>query len=80
MSVDTSWIEKNPEVCGGEACIRSTRHTVYGLVAWKKLGLSDERILQHHPDLSSADLEAAWEYHKAHPDEIERAIRADEEA
>jgi uncharacterized protein (DUF433 family) len=80
MPVDTSWIEKTAEVCGGEACIRDTRHAVYGLVTWKKLGLTDERILQHHPDLTSADLDAAWEYYRGHCDEIERAIRADEEA
>ena len=80
MSVETSWIEKNPGVCGGEACVRTTRHTVHGLVQWKKLGLADERILQHHRDRTHADLEAAWEYYKGHHDEIERAIRADEEA
>jgi uncharacterized protein (DUF433 family) len=80
MSIATSWIEKNPEVCGGDACIRNTRHTVYGLVEWKRLGLSDERILQHHPDLSRADLEAAWEYYAVHREEIEEAIGADEKA
>jgi len=80
MSIATSWIEKNPEVCGGDACIRNTRHTVYGLVEWKRLGLSDERILQHHPDLSRADLEAAWEYYAGHREEIEQAIGADEKA
>lgn len=80
MSVETSRIEKHPGVCGGAARIRATRHTVYGLVQWKRLGLSDERILQHHPDLTPADLEAAWAYYEAHRAEIDDAIRADEKA
>lgn len=80
MTTALSWIEKHPHVCGGDACIRNTRHTVYGLVEWKKLGLTDERILEHHPDLTQADLEAAWEYYETHGDEIEAAIRADAEA
>ena len=37
-----SWIQKDPSVCGGAPCIRSTRHTVAGLVQWRKLGLSDD--------------------------------------
>lgn len=80
MPVATSWIEKNPEVCGGDACVRNTRHTVYGLVEWKNLGLTDGRILEHHPDLTPADLEAAWEYYEGHGKEIDRAIQLDEEA
>jgi type III restriction enzyme len=77
MTTSTSWISKTADVCGGEACIRSTRHTVYGLVEWKQMGLTDERILEHHPDLTPADLEAAWEYYAQHHEEIEHAIRED---
>jgi uncharacterized protein (DUF433 family) len=76
----SSWIEKAPDVCGGEARIRGTRHTVAGLAEWRKLGLSDARILEHHPDLRPEDLRAAWSYAEANRDEIERAIKADEEA
>jgi len=76
MSAAASWIEKTPGVQGGEACIRATRHTVWGLAEWQRLGLSDARILEHHPDLSTADLEAAWNYAARHPDEIDAAIRA----
>ena len=79
-SARESWIEKNPGVCGGDACIRATRHTVWGLVAWRKLGLSDERIRQHHPDLSQSDLDVAWRYYQQNPQEIDRAIRENEDA
>jgi uncharacterized protein (DUF433 family) len=63
QATSASWVERNPGVCGGAACIRNTRHTVAGLVQWRRLGLSDERILEHHPDLNSADLETAWAYY-----------------
>ena len=70
-----SWIQTTPGVCGGEPCIRTTRHTVAGLVEWKHQGLSDARILEHHPDLTWADLAAAWDYYATHREEIERAIK-----
>jgi len=80
MDKAASWVTKTPGVCGGDACIRTTRHTVHGLVEWKKMGLTDSRILEHHPDLTQADLNAAWEYYAAHPDEIDQAIREEAEA
>jgi uncharacterized protein (DUF433 family) len=80
QATSTSWVERNPGVCGGAACIRNTRHTVAGLVQWRRLGLSDERILEHHPDLNSADLETAWAYYHQQPNEIEQTIREDEDA
>lgn len=75
-----SWIQKSPGVCGGEPCVRNTRHTVAGLVEWKKQGLTDARILEHHPDLTQADLEAAWAYYASHREEIEQVIKEAEEA
>jgi hypothetical protein len=35
-AVTKSWIQKSPSACGGEPCVRNTRHTVAGLVEWKK--------------------------------------------
>ena len=78
--VTKSWIQKSAGVCGGEPCVRNTRHTVAGLVEWKKQGSTDARILEHHPDLTQADLEAAWAYYDAHYEEIEQAIKGDAEA
>lgn len=80
MTTTASWIEKTPDVCGGEACIRNTRHTVSGLVEWKHLRLTDQRILEHHPDLSLTDLETAWDYHEQHREEIDQAIKDNQEA
>lgn len=80
MATVTSWVSSTPGVCGGEPCIRSTRHTVSGLIEWRQLGLSDAEILERHPDLGPADLEAAWDYYRHHPAEIDAAIRANAEA
>jgi uncharacterized protein (DUF433 family) len=74
-TTDQSWIEQTPGVCGGEACVRTTRITVWGLVAYRQLGLSNGEILRRIAGLTAADLEAAWAYYQRHPDEIEQAIQ-----
>ncbi len=79
-TVRQSWIQTSVGVCGGEPCVRNTRHTVAGLVEWKQQGLTDARILDHHPNLTLADLEVAWEYYAHHRDEIDRAIKEAAEA
>jgi uncharacterized protein (DUF433 family) len=52
---------------------------VTGLVEWKKLGLSDRRILEHHPDLTLADLEVAWAYYASHREDIDRTLQESED-
>ncbi len=79
MRQGASWIEKTPGVCGGEPCIRRTRHTVSGLVESRQLGMSDARILESYPDLSQADLDIAWAYWRDHPKEIAELIQANNE-
>ncbi len=80
MATTTDSITKTPGVCGGSACIRGTRITVWGLVEWRKLGLSDAAIQEHVQGLTQSELEAAWEYAAAHPEEIQHAIRRNAEA
>ena len=70
-----SWLEKSPDVCGGEACIRNTRITVWGLVERRHGGLSDSELLRRIPGLTKADLEVAWHYYDAHRAEIDQTIR-----
>jgi uncharacterized protein (DUF433 family) len=79
MPLTASWISKEPDRCGGDACVRDSRITVWGLVAYKRLGASDSEILRAVQGATAADLEAAWEYAAAHPDEIDDAIRSNEE-
>ena len=77
----TSWLQKTPGVCGGDACIRNTRHTVAGLVQWQRLGLSNVQILEHHPDWTGAGmLEIAWWYYHRNRAEIDQTIKEDVEA
>lgn len=74
MTATASWISKRPGRCGGDACVRDTRITVWGLVESRRLGMGDGAILRAVEGLTPADLQAAWEYAAAHPREIERAL------
>lgn len=79
MTTAASWISKKQDRCGGDACIRDTRITVWGLVAYRRLGMSDAETLRAVQGLTPADLETAWEYAAANAEEIDRAIRENEE-
>lgn len=83
MATDTttkkSWVQKTPGVCGGDACIRKTRITVWGLVRSRQLGASEAQILENIVGLMPEDLEVAWDYYRQHPAEIEEDIRLNEE-
>lgn len=80
MQTTVDLIQKTPNVMGGEACIRDTRIAVWGLVAWKRAGWTDERLLANFDGLTQEDLNAAWEYSAVHRGEIESAIRKNDEA
>lgn len=73
-------IRKTPDVIGGEACIRRSRIAVFMLVEWRQLGRTDAELLTYYPDLTQADLDAAWAYYAGHRDEIDSAIRENNEA
>ncbi|MBD1926996.1 DUF433 domain-containing protein [Trichocoleus sp. FACHB-90] len=79
-SLSNTWkgIEKTPGVCGGDACIAKTRIPVWVLVNARGLGISEAQLLYDYP-ISAADLANAWAYAKAYPQEIEIAIRMNEE-
>lgn len=72
-------ISKTPGVVGGDACIAGTRMPVWSLVNDRRLGASDALILECFPHLSAADLVNAWAYAEAYPEEIEQAIRENDE-
>jgi uncharacterized protein (DUF433 family) len=80
MTTDEPAIRKTPGVNGGDACIRRTRIAVWMLVEWKRFGRTDADLLSDFPGLTQDDLNAAWAYAAAHPDEIEIAIRENNEA
>lgn len=73
-------IEKTPGVMGGDACIVRTRIPIWLLVSYRRLGTSDAELLDNYPTLSATDLANAWAYAEANADEIETAIREQQEA
>lgn len=79
MATTTSTITKSAEICGGDACIHGTRIPVWVLVNYRRLGATEAEILKAYPSLKSADLETAWEYAAGNAQEIDRAIRENEE-
>src|SRR5260370_14954200 len=79
MAVAATGIPKQPNRCGGDACVRDTRITVWGLVVNRRLGMPDSVILKAIQGLTPGDLEAASEYAAANVEEFDRAIRANEE-
>lgn len=78
LRTNSSSVQKTPGVCGGRACIRNTRITVWGLVNSRRLGAADEDILANVVDLRLEDLQAAWDYYREHPAEIDADIRLNE--
>ncbi len=74
MAATNSRIVKTAGVCGGDACLRGTRYTVWGLVESRMQGATDEQILRAHPSLTMDDLQAAWKYYREHALEIDRAL------
>jgi uncharacterized protein (DUF433 family) len=81
QSLSNTWqgIEKTPGVCGGEACIARTRIPVWILVNARRIGITEAELLYDYPTISAADLTNAWAYAEAFPEEIEIAIRKNEE-
>ena len=72
-------IKKTPGVCGGDACIGNTRIPVWSLVSDRRLGMSDGTILKAFPQLTAADLVNVWAYADAYAEEIEEAIKENDQ-
>ena len=73
-------IDKTPNVMGGEACIRQTRIPVWLLVSLRDQGGTDAFLLDNYPSLSAIDRANAWFYASTYSEEIEQAIKLQEEA
>ncbi|MCL1471550.1 DUF433 domain-containing protein [Argonema antarcticum] len=82
QSLSNTWqgIEKTPSVCGGDARIAGTRIPIWSLIESRRLGITEAQLLDDYPHISAANLANAWAYADAHQDEIEEAIRKNEEA
>jgi uncharacterized protein (DUF433 family) len=81
LRTEHSWIQKSPDVCGGNACIRNTRVPVWSLVVARRHGVDDGGMLNHFvTPLSSADVDVAFAYYNQHAEEIEQEIGLNQEA
>ena len=73
-------IDETPNICGGEARIARTRIPVWLLVRQKQLGIADTEILSDYPTLREEDLHNAWNFYRAHNNEIKILIEENEAA
>ena len=73
-------IRKTFGVCGGNACIRNTRIPVWLLASYRRLGSSEQELLDAYPGLTATDLSTAWAYENRNRTEIDRAIHEQEVA
>ncbi len=80
LSKGSPGITKTSDVCGGDACIAGTRIPVWLLVSLRLQGSSDAELLEFYPHLSAADLVNSWAYADAYLEEIQEAIRQNQEA
>jgi uncharacterized protein (DUF433 family) len=73
-------IEQTPGVVGGVARVAGTRVPVWTLIQYQRLGANDAELLRMYPALRAEDLANAWAYARAHAEEIEQQIQANETA
>lgn len=78
LSNGSRGIIKTPGVIGGDACIANTRLPVWLFVSLRRQGATDAEILQLYPHLT-ADLLNIWVYAEAYSEEIEQALKEQEE-
>ena len=46
----------------GKPCIRGLRITVWDVLGWLGAGMTQEQILDEHPDLEKADFSAVYQF------------------
>ncbi|MBW4573494.1 MAG: DUF433 domain-containing protein [Tolypothrix carrinoi HA7290-LM1] len=80
LSNGSQGITKTPGVCGGDACVANTRLPIWLFVSLRRQGTTDAELLEFYPYLSAADLVNVWAYADAHSEEIETALREQDEA
>lgn len=62
MSPVSSRITIEPSKRGGNPCVRGLRITVWDVLGWLGAGMTEEEILDEHPDLEKADFPAVYQY------------------
>jgi uncharacterized protein (DUF433 family) len=79
MDTISAHVVITPGIAGGKPRITGHRITVQDIVIWhERLGLSADEIATEY-GLSQADVYAALTYYYDHREEVDQAIRADDE-
>ena len=47
---------------GGKPCVRGLRITVRDVLGWLGAGMTEDQILEEHPDLERADFAAVYQF------------------
>ena len=62
MSAVSTRITIEPDKRGGNPCVRGLRITVWDVLGWLGAGMTEEHILDEHPDLEKADFPAVYQF------------------
>jgi uncharacterized protein (DUF433 family) len=62
MSAVSGRITIEPSKRGGKPCIRGLRITVCDVLGWLGAGMTEEQILDEHPDIEKADFPAVYQF------------------
>ena len=73
-------VDRTAGVAGGAAHIARTRITVWALEGYRRLGWSEQQVLDSFPALRPVDLLAAFTYAAANRAEIDQEIAENESA
>ena len=78
--VQTTHIVRDEGICGGQQRIAGTRIKVQHIaLEYERLGWTPDEICDAHTGLTLAQVHAALAYYFDHKDELDKAIREDEE-
>lgn len=76
LPVDST-LSRDPNVCGGRACIDGTRVTLNQVVTLYQRGENAEEIASHYPHLVLAQIYGALAYYHANRAEVEAELAAE---
>ena len=55
-------IEINPDIRFGKPCVKGTRISVYDVLSWLSLGMSNDEIIEDYPSLTIESIRACLAY------------------
>jgi uncharacterized protein (DUF433 family) len=77
---DFPGVDSRPGVCGGEPSIVRTRIPIWLLQQARRLGTTEQQLLEAYPTLRAEDLANAWAFVRTHKGDIEQQIADNEMA